>query len=538
MAETSTTQLENSAPNFAGAKEANTSTASEFKLGSATFAQLPSTVPPLKYRVNATDGDGTVVANVFHIGASKFFLSHLCTYLHEVLPTNPNWGVVATSIRSDGMVKALAKQDGAYMLVVCENGDIRPEVLAPIVETMFGPDDSKAYALRMADPAIKLITITVSNNGYCLKDGHLNIGHKEVANDMEHPDQPQSLYGYVAAGLKLRKQANAPVVIMSLDNIERNSATFKTALLSFLAKTDLELATWVQANVDFPVTLVDRITPEKLSPSFLSQVREETGFDSTVIVKSEAYRELVVERSRLDSVPLEAVGVKFVDNCTPHWARKFYMVNAGHQIPAILGLRLGSTYIHEAMSHSCVARLLARAHKEWNTFLEGDQEELKTYGAAIRRRFADEAPNDEISRVVARTTSKVSDRLLASLEQAYLTTHKVIKVPTFVTAVWLLNLGRTDEAGKHLTLNDTDAEKLHEIYDEMMTWLNALDKDTDPLSVSDKACQLLVAISGNVNYPRFERLAECDEFVEDLAWSLVTIHRLGVEKAIDALLAR
>src|SRR5262249_16616985 len=151
--------------------------------------------------------------------------------------------------------------------------------------------------------------------------------------------------------------------------------------------------------------------------------------------------------------------------------------------PAIVGLRLGSTFIHEAMSHSCVARLLARAHKEWKTFLEGDQEELKTYAATIRRRFADEAPNDEVSRVVARTTSKVSDRLLASLEQAYLTTHKVIKVPTFVTAVWLLNLGRTDEAGKHLALHDADAEKLHAVYDDMIEWLQALDKDASPVTV-------------------------------------------------------
>jgi mannitol 2-dehydrogenase len=531
MTESTTEAPSNSVPTFTGTTEAPTSTSAEFTLGRASFSKLPATVAPLKY-----DRD-KVTAGVFHIGASKFFLSHLCTYLQELLPIDPSWGVIATSIRSDAMVKALAKQDGGYVLVVCENGDIRPEVLAPIVETLYGPDDPKAYAQRMADPAIKLITITVSNNGYCLKDGHLNIGHKEVANDMEKPDEPQSIYGYLAAGLKLRQQKNAPVVIMSLDNIEHNSQTFKLALLSYLTKTDPELATWVESNVSFPVTLVDRITPDKMTPSFLSQVREEIGFDSSVVVKCEAYRELVVERT--DGIEeLENAGVRFVKNCSPHWSKKFYLVNAGHQIPAIVGLRLGSTFIHEAMSHSAIARLLARAHKEWKTFLEGDAEELKTYAATVRRRFADEAPNDEISRVVARTTSKVSDRLLSSVELAYLTTHKVIKVPTFVTAVWLLNLSRLDEAGKHMALNDADAEKLHAVYDGMMDWLKALDKDADPLSVTDKTCQLLVSISENVNYPRFDRLAECDEFVEDLAWSLVTIHRLGVEKAIDALLAR
>src|SRR5205085_131983 len=151
--------------------EANASTSPEytFVLGRSSFTQLPSTVPPLNYRVTTTAGDVLVTPGVFHIGASKFFLSHLCAYVHDVLPTDGTWGVVATSIRSDGMVRALAKQDGAYVLVVCENGDIRPEVLAPIVETMFGPDDPKAYVQRMADPAIKLISITVSNNGYCLK---------------------------------------------------------------------------------------------------------------------------------------------------------------------------------------------------------------------------------------------------------------------------------------------------------------------------------------------------------------------------------
>ncbi|KNC97715.1 uncharacterized protein SPPG_07177 [Spizellomyces punctatus DAOM BR117] len=506
-----------------------------YQLCRSTLHQLPATVKRPAYN------PATVTPGILHIGTGNFALAHMASYVNDMLEHDQRWGIVATSIRSNKTISALRKQDGMYVLVVRENQNRSSSVLAPVVDTMFGPKDPRALISRMGEENIKMVTVTVTNKGYYLAEGgKLDVLHPDIIHDLAQPDRPKSIYGYLAAGLRLRAQTiKTPMTIMSLDNIEQNSSTMKKVFVEFLKLVDPELVSWVDDNVDFPVTLVDRITPEP-TEAFRKDAHKEMGFDSTLTIGCESFRQLVVERGRFpETTPgWEKVGVQVVDSCAEYWQRKFYCLNAGHLIVATCGHRLGCKYIHDTMHKPTIARLLTKAQNEWCTFLSGKPAELKKYTECIRNRFSDASLNDTVRRVGARATSKISDRLLSSVERAMAATGNktdVIRVPAFTMAVWLLNLSRTNESGVQFEADDAEYHKVHPIYTTAMGHLVACPKEATHLPM-DATRGLLRSLASTLNEQRFNRLADVDAFVRTFSWSLFAIHRMGLEAAIETLL--
>ncbi len=514
----------------------------QLRLSRETLKSLPCHVTVPEY------DPSQVEPGIVHIGAGNFSLAHLGSFIDEVLRHDRKWGIVAVSLRSDRLISALRKQDGLYVLVEREGSQSLPSVLAPIVETLYGPEDPSKVVAAIADPRVKLVTLTVSNKGYHLAHGALDKESPDVAHDLAGTDSPKTIYWYLMRGLAERRKTGSPLTIMSLDNVEENSRSLKKGLLDFIApqqlqltegdgdSNPLDLAAWIEANVSFPVTLVDRITPET-TDEFRTAARELLGFDTTVVVGTESFTQLVVERSKFPTPPWEAAGVQVVDDCSAWWQRKFFCLNAGHQIVGIPAIRLGVTYIHQAMSHAAIASLLERAHTEFATFLPGEPDEVSRYMAAIRRRLSDPALNDTVQRVTARTTSKVSERVLAAVERALAVDGKVLTVPTFVAACWLLNLGGRDEFHQEILVADPDAEKLEGLYENVIDCVRSAQGSVENLQ-TDVLRSLLVRIGDTVHDARFGRLAAVEAFVDELAWALVQVDKLGVEQAIAALLER
>jgi mannitol-1-phosphate/altronate dehydrogenase len=502
----------------------------------ANIGNLPNGVRAPKF------DPASVTPGIVHIGPGNFALAHLLSYVQDVLAIDPTWGVVVVSTQTSGMVTALRKQDLTYVLVDRQNDNRTATLMCPITEALFGPDDPQSVVDYIADARIRLVTMTLSNKGYCLAaGGGLDLTNLDVLHDKTLPEKPKTIYGYIAKGLIERKKQGLPLTIMSLDNVEKNSASLKVAMLQFLTQVDAELAVWTESNVDFLVTLVDRITP-KVTDEFRHETREALGFDPSVVIGTESFRELVVEKGQFAMPPWDQVGVKYVAASASgsHWMRKFFCLNAGHQVAGIAGQRNGVTYVYEAMAHGAIARLLEQFHAELlGSIISGDQEYLAGYCAKIRDRFADVSMKDTVDRVVARTTSKVSERLLSSVELALAGGGEVLKAPTFIAAIWLHNLGGENEFGERIELDDADAPKLQDVHRDVIAWVHAHDEDGfDCTDCGDDVKAFLVRISEAIRDPRFARLAQVDAFVQLLGWSLVAIHQQGIEKAIDSLLAR
>lgn len=527
-----------------GATTAGGEAAQRPQLSLANIPHLPKHIKVFGY------DRAKLVARVLHLGAGKFPLAHLCSFLDDYNAVAAKedaelWGVIAVSIRTAGMVTGLRKDDHLYTMVERENDEMSARVMGPIVGSMFGPEDPNALAAKIADNDIKLITVTVSNKGYYqTSKGDVDGRNEDLFHDMAMSlnvpfsdlQIPRTIYWYLTKGLSLRKaNGGGPLTIASMDNIEANSKALKQSLLQYISKVEPELVQWVEENVAFPVTTIDRITPDVSEPA-RKQIAEFLGFDASVVVTTERTRQLCIEPSPYALPAWEKVGVEKVEDCAASWQRKFYALNTAHQLVAIPALRLGLAYIHDAMAIPAVAGIVRLGQEGFSTFLPGGLELNTKYGTSVVRRFSDSAIEDSPQRVAARGTSKASERLGSSIERAHAASGKVLLSPTFVMATWLLNLGGTDEHGKKLVLNDPDAEKLQGVHQSVLAWLKVQTDSSKPDTQGLRT--IFLKIGEIMRDARYERLAAIDGFVTELAWSLININSLGFEAAGQALLQR
>jgi mannitol-1-phosphate/altronate dehydrogenase len=283
--------------------------------------------------------------------------------------------------------------------------------------------------------------------------------------------------------------------------------------------------------VDFLTTLVDRITPE-VTAAFRKDMAEYLGFDAGVVIGTEKFRQLVVERGRFQMPHWESVGVEVVENIGSYWELKFLGLNAAHQVPAMVGPRLGATFIHEAVLIPEVGWLLEEFHRELGVILGDDL--MAVYGPKIQKRFKDSAPMDTILRVGARGTSKASERIAYAVERALTITHgeKVLKAPTFVFACWLLNLGNTDELGNTFQQSDVEQPKLTGIHQEVLAWTRSEARDPHGLA------HHLRQIGEVVRDDRFVTMAAKTGFLAELAWALTELTKGDTRAAINNLRKR
>jgi fructuronate reductase len=508
------------------------------------FENLPTHIKASAYKPE------DVKHGVVHIGPGGFFMAHFAHYMHDYMSRTKDlsWGITVASLRSPGTITGLRKQKNLYVLIEREQDRRKARVLTPIINTIFAPDDPNSLANLISSKETKLVTMTVTNKGYYLADaqGNLDLSHHDIVCDLELPSKdfskpPRTLYWYLTNGLLARQKVNSPLTILSLDNIPENSHSLKHGLIQFIrasGQTEFDelgtkdsLIAWIEANVDFLTTLVDRITPE-VTLAFRKESYAFLGFEPALVIGTEVFRQLVVEKGRFTLPDWGPVGVEMVDDCSSYWQLKFLGLNAAHQVPAIVGQRVGATYIHEAMANNGIAELLKLFHQELGLILGADK--IAAYGPKVRRRFSDSAPMDTLRRVGARGTSKASERILFSIERALeLSEGKtLLKAPTFVFACWLLNLGNTDEFGNTFQQDDPELSKLSEVQQSIITWTRSAKPNNHDLS------SILRKIGEIVRDNRFVQMAGNEAFIHELAWALLELSNEGTNKAIEALLSR
>ncbi len=486
-------------------------------LNSITLGSLPTHVKVPSYDPK------TVSAGILHFGPGNFAFAHLGTYVDDILQHDPTWGIIAVSIRTPNTVRALTKHDCLYAVIEPKNASVR----ASIVGALFAPDDPDAVVVRLADPKIRLVTLTIKESGYHLKPGGgLNLANPEIVHDLNQAgENPKTVYWYLTQGLLHRMKINVPLTIASMDNLPANTSGLKNGLLAYVAASgNTNLAAWIEANVDFPVTQIDRITPE-LTAQARQNAADLLDVGCGIVVNTEEFRQFVIEKSRFPMPKWESVGVKTVDDCTPYWRQKFYGLNGAHFLVAVLAHRLGITHIDDAMCNKAIVSLLERFHDELRNVLQGDSEYICTYLAQVRYRFS--TMPDAATRVAARGTTKMSERVLAI--PASTSNRSVI---AFVMAVWLLNLGGKNECGDTIHLEDPQAAKLVELHEEVVRWTQSARPKQSELA------SLIRHLGEAVSDERFIRMAGVTAFNRDLKWSLLQITKYGAEATIKSFLKK
>ena len=382
-------------------------------------------------RANVTPG-------IAHLGVGNFHRAHQAFYLDRVLADTRQreWGILGIGVQDTEAERdkaaAMGAQEGLYTLTICPP-DAAPSVrlIGAIVEYRHAPDDVEAVLARLADPRIRIVSLTITEGGYNLDAaGAFRLDNPDVAHDLTGAP-PRSVFGLVTEALHRRRTAGAgPFTVLSCDNLMHNGRAARTAFLGFARARDPELADWIERHVSFPNSMVDGIAPA-VTAADAARLRQQSGADDRIPVFREDFTQWVLEDDFCAGRPdLAAAGAQFTEAVDPYELVKLRMLNAGHSMMALPSMLLGHVLVHEAMADDAVASLLeqflARDAAPHLTAPPGMQP--SDYATLILKRFANPAIRDQVARIAGQSSAKLPVFLQATTRAVLEGTHSSVRI--------------------------------------------------------------------------------------------------------------
>lgn len=310
----------------------------------------------------------TLTPGIVHIGVGNFHRAHQAVYLDDLfaLGFDHDWALLGAGVRAGDarMRDALAARDNLSTVIELDPIGPRARVVGSMIGFIEVQADNAALIAAMADPAIRIVSLTVTEGGYYVdSNGSFNAGHADILADAANPAAPATAFGAILAALRLRRDAGVqPFTVMSCDNLPGNGHVTAGTVLGLARLSDPAFADWVKAHVAFPNGMVDRITPatgpheRALAASF--------GLDDPVPVTCEPFRQWVLEDNFPAGRPaLEKVGVTFTDQVHAYEAMKIRILNGGHAIIAYPSALMDITLVHEAMADPLVKAFLDKVER-------------------------------------------------------------------------------------------------------------------------------------------------------------------------------
>jgi mannitol 2-dehydrogenase len=427
------------------------------------LAALGGLLPPSCYP------KGQLVTGIVHFGVGAFHRAHEAMFVDRLLAQGHyGWAICGVGLLPDDRVvrDRLAAQDNQYTLMTeSPVGVIDARIIASIHRYLYGPDDPEAVVTVLADPRTHIVSLTITEGGYGVDDltGEFAPTDTLTLADLDDGfDQPVSVLGYLVAGLNRRRQRGSPPFsVMSCDNIQGNGHVVRTALVGFAARKDPELAAWIDVNVAFPNSMVDRITPATTDETRLA-VKQRYGISDLTPVRSESFAQWVLEDSFSDGrPPLERVGVQVVADVKPYELMKLRLLNASHQAMSYLGILAGEIWVDEVCRDPLFGQfLLDYMHLEAIPTLPPVPEtDLGDYCDQLIARFSSTPIRDTLARQVIDGSDRIPKFLLPVLRH-YRT--EAVRAPACVLtlAAWSRYLEGVTETGEPIQISDRRADGL------------------------------------------------------------------------------
>ncbi|NND97887.1 MAG: mannitol dehydrogenase family protein [Pirellulaceae bacterium] len=411
-------------------------------------------------------------AGIVHVGVGGFFRSHEAFYTDQLMNAEDasQWGICGVGLREADrkMAAVLERQDYLYTLIVKHpGGKIEDRVVGSLVDFMLGCDNAQAVIDRMASPETKIVSMTITEGGYNVdpSTGEFNFSNPDAQHDVENPDQPKLVFGYLTAALRKRRDKRLPAfTIQSCDNIQHNGNLTRKMVLGFAHRQDPELAKWIENEVCFPNAMVDRITPVT-TPADIKYLDDEFGLRDEWPVTCEPFCQWVIEDSFSDGRPeWEKVGAQFVADVTPYETMKLRLLNAGHSVLGILGSIYGHDTIDGCVSDERFATFLRQfMDVEATPTLDAvEGVDLDAYKGTLLERFANPNIKDNLARICLESSSKLPVFLIPTITKN-LESGGSIRYAALVIAAWCYYSDKgMDQHGKLLDIVDEKKDELHD----------------------------------------------------------------------------
>ena len=275
-----------------------------------------------------------------------------------------DWGICGLGLQPSNarMRDAMAAQDGLYTLVIRHgDGTWDARVIGSITEYLFAADDPEAAIEKMAAPATRIVSLTITEGGYNLNavTGEFNAADPSILADLRPGAVPHTVFGLVTEALARRRDRGVTAfTILCCDNIQGNGHVSQRAFTAFARLRDPELADWMTRHVRFPNCMVDRITPQTTEAD-RAELSRRFGVDDQWPVLCEPFTQWVLEDNFSDGrPPLEDAGVQIVSDVEPYELMKLRLLNASHQALCYPGSLVGYRFVHEVTSDPLFARFL------------------------------------------------------------------------------------------------------------------------------------------------------------------------------------
>ncbi|AZC95748.1 mannitol dehydrogenase family protein [Pseudomonas chlororaphis] len=401
-----------------------------------------------------------------HIGVGGFHRAHQAYYTDALMNTGEglDWGICGVGLRAEDRRARddLAGQDCLFTLF--ELGDsaaAEVRVIGAIRDMLLAEDGAQALIDKLADPQIRIVSLTITEGGYCIDDssGEFMAHLPQIQHDLAHPQQPKTVFGFLCAALALRRAAGVPAfTLMSCDNLPHNGAVTRKALLAFARQRDADLHNWIAANVSFPNAMVDRITP-MTSTAHRLQLHDQHGIDDAWPVVCEPFAQWVLEDKFVNGRPAwEKVGVQFTDDVTPYEEMKIKLLNGSHLALTYLGFLKGYRFVHETMADPLFVAYM-RAYMDLDVtpqLAPVPGIDLNDYKDTLVARFSNRAIADQLERVCSDGSSKLPKFTVPTINRL-IADGRDTERAALVVAAWALYLKGVDENGDTYAIPDPRA---------------------------------------------------------------------------------
>ena len=401
-----------------------------------------------------------VTVGVVHVGVGAFHRAHQAVYRDDVLAAGDRrWGICGVGVLpADTAIRdVLAEQDHLYtVLTVDAAGRTQARVVGSHVAHLHAPDDPRAVIDRMADPATRIVSLTITEGGYGIDTatGAFVPTDPLTLADLAGATPPRSVFGLIVAALAARRAAGLTAfTVLSCDNVQHNGDVARAAVTAFARASEPELADWIVEHVAFPNSMVDRITP--VTTAAVGEAVAGYGLTDRWPVRSEAFRQWVIEdRFSAGRPALEDVGVQIVPDVAPYEKMKLRLLNASHQVMSYLGVLAGQRYVHEfCRTPLFVDYLLGYLHAEAIPTLDPVPGiDLDAYCRSLIDRFSSEAILDTLARQTVDASVRIPTFVLPVLRDR-LAAGGDIRRATLTVAAWSRYLQGVADSGEPIEVS-------------------------------------------------------------------------------------
>ncbi len=434
-----------------------------------------------------------------HLGLGNFHRAHQAWYTARASDA-AEWGIAAFTGRRADAAEALAPQDGLYTLITRQVDGDEFEVIGSVA-AVHASTEHQTYLDYLARPEVTMITITVTEAAYLRgADGHVDAD--SVRSDVEALTEDVTapvvtLPAKLVAGLLARRSSGAgPITILSCDNLPENGAVTSDVVRGLTELVDPDLLGWIEDNVDFATSMVDRITPVTTEAD-RDAVTSAQGYVDASPVPTEPFSEWVIAgRFPAGRPAWEDAGVRVVDDVTPYEQRKLWLLNGSHSMLAYAGSVRGHETIDAAIADPACRGWVETFWDEAcrNLTLPGD--ELAAYRSALLERFSNPRMRDVLSRIAADGSAKLVVRTVPTIVAERAAGRVPVGAATTVAA-WVLHLRGAGapikdvnaDAAKNAASGEDLEAAVRRVLDYLSSGLGADDELVD--AVTHQANQIL-----------------------------------------------